>query len=75
MSKDIKAQRGIQLVPVLDPVQISFDLEAFDNAIFSYGTKLVHYRAMRCPIGVTDRNDIHHSQADHDGCSNGFMYT
>ena len=76
MARESKEQRGFQLVTQLEPLQISWDLPAFDNAIFSSGTTLCHFRAMRCPIGVQDRNDIRHSAADHQNCScsNGFIY-
>lgn len=54
---------------------ISFDVRAFDEAIVSQGIKMVHYRAMRCPIGLTDQYDNRRPHDDHSGCSNGFLYT
>lgn len=59
----------------LPTVQVSFDVEAFDEAIRSQGVKLKHYRAMRCPVGLIDQYDIRRPHDDHSGCSNGFIYT
>lgn len=63
------------LVTDIPPHDISFDAEAFDAAIRSQGVKLVHYRAMRCPVGMTDISDGQRPHPDHEGCSNGFIYT
>lgn len=54
---------------------VSFDVDAFDDAINSQGVKLLHYRAMRCPVGLIDRYDNRRPDHDHSGCSNGFIYT
>lgn len=54
---------------------LTFDAEAFDTAIESQGVKLVHFRGMRCPVGMTDRYDSRRPHDDHQGCSNGFIYT
>ena len=59
----------------LPTVQVSFDIDAFDEAIRSQGVKLHHYRAMRCPVGLIDQYDIRRPHNDHSGCSNGFIYT
>jgi hypothetical protein len=59
-----------------DNESVTFDLEAFDELIRSQGVKLIHYRAMRCPVGLTN-NDMYDSRRphdDHSGCSNGFLY-
>lgn len=53
---------------------ISFDAEAFDQAVVTSGVRLVHYRALPCPIGMTDVNDNRRSHEDHSGCSGGFIY-
>lgn len=55
--------------------RISFDVEAFDEAIENQGVTLVHYRALRCPVGMTDLDDNRRTHPDHEGCSNGFIYT
>jgi hypothetical protein len=47
----------------------------FDVAIRANGVKLVHYRAMKCPVGMVDRYDTRRIHEDHAGCSNGFLYT
>lgn len=54
---------------------IAFDPEDFDDAIRSQGIQLVHYRAMRCPVGLIDQYDSRRPHDDHSGCSNGFIYT
>jgi hypothetical protein len=54
---------------------ISFDVEAFDAALRSQGVTFVHWRAMRCPVGMTDEFDQRRPHEDHSGCSNGFLYT
>jgi hypothetical protein len=54
---------------------LSFDPSAFDQAIESQGVELVHWRAMRCPVGMIDRYDSRRPCDDHQGCSNGFVYT
>lgn len=56
-------------------VTISFDPDEFDVAIRSQGVNFVHFRAMRCPVGMTDRDGTRRSGEDHSGCSNGFIYT
>lgn len=62
--------------PIELPVgSISFDMEAFDNALISHGVPMVHFRAMRCPVGLTDKYDYHKTHEDHAGCSNGFIFT
>lgn len=55
-------------------VQVSFDAEAFDQAIRSHGVQLVHYVSLRCPVGMTDLGDNRRPHVDHAGCSNGFLY-
>lgn len=61
-------------VTSLPAVAIDFDVEAFDSAIRSQGVKLVHYKALRCPVGMTDLGDNRRPHEDHSGCSNGFLY-
>ena len=55
--------------------RVSFDVEAFDTAIRSQGVKLIHYQALRCPIGMTNLDDHQRPHPDHEGCSNGFLFT
>lgn len=54
-------------------VQISWDAQAFDDAIKNQGVIVTHYRAMPDPSGMTDRGDIHASNADRES-SDGFIY-
>lgn len=54
---------------------ISFDAEAFDEAIQTQGLRLIHYEAMRCPVGMVDLNDTQRPHPDHEGCTNGYVYT
>jgi hypothetical protein len=53
---------------------VSFDIEAFDQLIVVHGVEMVHYRAMRCPVGMTDMYDSRRPHDDHESCSNGFVY-
>lgn len=55
-------------------VALTFDLEAFNEAIRSQGVKLVHYRAMRCPVGMVDLDDNRRPHPHHEGCFNAFIY-
>jgi len=55
--------------------QISLDIPAFDELIRSQGVRLIHYRAIRCPVGMVDIGDSRRPHPDHEGCSNGFLYT
>jgi hypothetical protein len=54
---------------------ISFDIEAFDNLLRSQGVTFIHYRGTRCPVGMIDEFDTRRPHEDHEGCSNGFLYT
>lgn len=58
----------------IPPTDLSIDFNAFDRAIRSQGVRLVHYRALRCPVGMTDIGDNRRPHPDHSGCSNGFLY-
>lgn len=55
--------------------QLSFDVEAFDELIRGQGVTFVHWRSMRCPVGLIDQFDQRRPHDDHSGCSNGFIYT
>lgn len=59
----------------LPDAAVSFDIPAFDRLIESQGVTFVHWRAMRCPVGLVDQYDIRRPHEDHEGCSNGFVYT
>lgn len=64
-----------ELQTVIAPTHISFDADAFDALLRGQGVKLVHYRAMRCPVGMIDLDDNRRPHPDHVGCTNGFVYT
>ena len=55
--------------------QISWDVDAFDDALRSQGVSLIHWTATRCPVGMTDIGDHQRPHPDHSGCQNGFLYT
>lgn len=59
----------------IDSAAISWDINAFDEFIRSQGVKLVHYAAVKCPIGMTDVGDNRQPHEHHANCSNGFLYT
>jgi hypothetical protein len=53
---------------------VSFDPDAFNELIANQGVRLVHHKALRCPVGMTDVDDNRRPHSDHSGCSNGFIY-
>lgn len=55
--------------------QIAFDTAAYDDFLRSHGVPLAHWRAMACPVGKTDPDDARRPDEDHEGCSNGYVYT
>jgi hypothetical protein len=63
------------LVTDIPDIAVSFDADAFDVAIRAHGVELIHYSALRCPVGMTDIGDNRRPHEDHAGCSNGFIYT
>ena len=70
-----KAQpQNVQTTELPSSEAVNFDLGAFDDMLHSQGMTLVHYRALKCPIGVVDPDDERHPHGDHGDCSNGFLY-
>jgi hypothetical protein len=65
---------GHVLSPLLPNEAVTLDATAFDNLVHNQGVRFVHYRAMKCPVGLTSPDDIRRTHADHSGCSNGFVY-
>lgn len=63
---------GTQIEIPFDP--INFDINAFDNFVRSIGVKLIHFKAIRCPIGVVELTSSRAPHGAHAGCSNGFIY-
>lgn len=53
----------------------AFDAQAFDDNIRAHGVTFVHYRAMRNPVGMVDKNDSRRPDQDESGPSNGMVYT
>lgn len=55
---------------------ITFNIDAFDDAIKSQGVLFEHWRAMRCSVGMIDKHDsVRRPHEHHQNCSNGFIYT
>lgn len=55
-------------------VHTSFNVDAFDDFVNAHGAEFTHFRALRCPIGLTGLYDNRQTHDDHIGCSNGFIY-
>lgn len=62
------------IVTVLPNVDVTFDLDAFDEAIRSQGVRLIHHKAMRCPVGMVRMDDSRRPHPHHEGCYNGYIY-
>lgn len=58
----------------LPDYRLTMDPAAFGGLVQNFGLPLVHYRAMRCPVGLTDPNDVRRGHEHHVHCSNGFIY-
>lgn len=54
---------------------VGFDVAKFDEFIRSQGVQFVHWRAMRCPVGMVDPDDVRRPHPHHEDCSNGYIYT
>jgi hypothetical protein len=67
-------EAGTTLFTLLPEESTTLDVVAFDHLVRIRGVKFVHHRAIPCPVGLTDENDVHRTHADHSGCSNGFIY-
>lgn len=59
----------------ISAVTVGFDVGAFDDALRDHGVQFVHYRAMKCPVGMRDEYSTRRPHEDHSGCSNGQIYT
>jgi hypothetical protein len=71
-------KRGpVESIPmVLPPEATSFDADAFDELLRAHGVQAQHFRAMRCPVGMTDPDDVmRRPHEHHENCSNSFIYT
>lgn len=67
-------ETGDTIYNLLPQEAVTLDVVAFDDLVHTKGVRFVHHRAIPCPIGLTDENDIHRVHADHSGCNNGFIY-
>jgi hypothetical protein len=67
---------GHRVLPIKLPDEVvDFDQDAFDNLVRRVGVPLVHYKALRSPVGMADRNDLRKPNEDHSGTNtNGFIY-
>ena len=53
---------------------VDFDPVSADLLLRAHGVTFVHWRALKCPIGVVDPDDERHPHGQHGDCSNGFLY-
>lgn len=53
---------------------VAMEPAAFDAFINNNGVRLIHFRAMPCPVGLGEPTDIRRTHDDHSGCSAGFIY-
>jgi hypothetical protein len=63
--------------PILFPTatSVTFDLDAFEDAIKAHGLFFYHYRAMRNPIGLIEKHDARRPNPDTPKATNGMVYT
>jgi hypothetical protein len=54
---------------------VSYDIDGFNDLLRSHGITFIHYKAIRCPVGLQEKYDTRRSHGDHSGCSNGFIYS
>lgn len=55
--------------------EVYWDRPAFEDLIRAHGVTFIHYSAMRCPVGMIDKDDHRKPHEDHENCSNNFIYT
>ncbi len=53
---------------------VVFAQNDFDQAVADHGVRLRHYRALPCPVGLVDKDDVRRPHPHHENCSNGFIY-
>lgn len=68
-----KTPSGNQLINNLVHYQNSFDKDAFDHLIRSQGVKMVHYRAIPDPRGLSARGDNHGTGTNRQSID-GYLY-
>lgn len=74
MAKGPALTPPVVLETSLPDYRLTMDPAGFQGLVTNYGLPLVHWRAMRCPVGITDPNDIRRGHEHHAHCSNGFIY-
>ena len=52
---------------------VQFDAEAFDEFVKTHGVQFVLHKAMRCPIGMIDADDVRRPHPHHANCVGGFL--
>jgi hypothetical protein len=65
---------NVQETDIANSEAVNFDPDAFDDMLRSHGLTLVHWRALKCPLGAVDADDERSPHGDHGDCSNGFLY-
>jgi hypothetical protein len=64
----------VQQIKIPEEV-VDFDQDAFDNLVKRVGVPLIHYKAIRSPVGMVSRDDIRKPNGDSTSTnSNGFIY-
>lgn len=58
---------------MLDPINVNFDVQGFDDRIIANGVKLKHFKAVPCPGSDTESGSVRSTHEEH-GCFNGFHY-
>ena len=53
---------------------VEFDVQAFDDNLQTHGVSFVHWKALPCPVGLTDIYDMRSPHEDHSGCSGDFLH-
>jgi hypothetical protein len=68
------ANHRVQQIKIPEEV-VDFDQDAFDNLVKRVGVPLIHYKAIRSPVGMASRDDIRKPNGDITGTnSGGFIY-
>lgn len=68
-----KDQGDIELAGL--PFQVHFSPADFDDALIAHAVPFLHFRAMKCPVGLKSKHDVRRVDECRLGCSNGFIYT
>lgn len=69
------ADQSIQYLSIDAPQEgVLVNAPSIDALVRANGAVLVHYKAIRCPVGLTSAMDDRRPHDDHIGCSNGHIY-